>query len=461
MKPKIRDIILESPSGKAEEWLRKQKNLEWAKTTSERRAKDPLLQEIKVARNEDVDYFLNRFEELRKSKAFVAFMESCTRCGECIDKCQMFIATGDLNNSPVGRANLVRDIYRARGKIKKEDINLNSLYSYYYQCTECRRCSVFCPAGIDQSEITRNIRNILTDMGLIPEYVAATMAQVYKTGNNMGLKDKFIKNVTGFLEEEMLSETGKEIKIPVDMQRAEVLVVPSSADIAVNNDTLKGYAKTLFALGKDWTLSSSATEAANFGTFASERHMKEFGDIVVNEALSRGVKLVVWGECGHGWRTANNYVRYELAKHGIQLRHIHQITWKAIERGQIKVDKNKNDDLYNYHDPCNLARGGNLVNEPRYVLNAVVRETVESKFTKEKTFCCGAGGGLLADEKEWNEYRAWAGWPAVYYSWKTGSHHMVSPCAIDKAQFPYVMNFHKVDMQNHGLMDLVGYAIEL
>ncbi|MEM3213034.1 MAG: (Fe-S)-binding protein, partial [Thermoplasmatales archaeon] len=316
MKPKIRDIILESPSGKAEEWLQKQKDLEWAKTISERKAKDSLLQNIKVARNEDVDYFLKRFEELRKSKAFVAFMESCTRCGECIDKCQMFIATGDPNNSPVGRANLVRDIYRARGKIKKENINLDNLYSYYYQCTECRRCSVFCPAGIDQAEITRNIRNILTDMGLIPEYVAATMAQVYKTGNNMGLKDKFIKNVTSFLEEEMLSETGKEIKIPVDMKHAEVLVVPSSADIAVNNDTLKGYAKTLFALGTDWTLSSSATEAANFGTFASERHMREFGDIVVNEAVNRGVKLVVWGECGHGWRTANNYVRYELAKHG-------------------------------------------------------------------------------------------------------------------------------------------------
>jgi len=83
MYPKIRDIILESPSGKAEEWLSKQKNLEWAKDVFERPAKDQLLKDIKVERNQDVDFFIGRFNELRKSKAFVTFMESCTRCGEC------------------------------------------------------------------------------------------------------------------------------------------------------------------------------------------------------------------------------------------------------------------------------------------------------------------------------------------------------------------------------------------
>ncbi|MCL4334410.1 MAG: (Fe-S)-binding protein [Candidatus Thermoplasmatota archaeon] len=461
MKPKIRDIILESPSGKAEEWLSKQKDIEWAVSSAERRAKDQQLEGIKVDKKGDEAYFLERFKDLKKNRAFVTFMESCTRCGECIDKCQMFIATGDINNSPVGRANLVRKLYKICDDATPKDVDLNKLYSYYYQCTECRRCSVFCPAGIDQAEITRNIRNILTDMGIISEYVTATMTQVYKTGNNMGLKEKFIKNVVSFVEDEMLSESGKKIEIPLNLPKADVLMIPSSADIFVNNDTLKGYAKVLQTLKKEWTISTNTTEAANFGTFASERHLRDFGDMVVSEAVKTGVKMVVWGECGHGWRTANNYVRYELSKRGIELRHIHQITAKAIERKQIHVDRNKNDDLFNYHDPCNLARGGNLVNEPRDVLKAVVRETVEAKYNREKTLCCGAGGGLLADEKEWNEYRAWSGWPAVYFSWRTGAEHMVSPCAIDKAQMPYVMDYHKVKMQNHGLMDLVGYAMEL
>ena len=461
MNPKIRDILLKSPSGKAEEWLSKQKDIEWANGTNPRQSKDSLLKDIAVEKQTDPQHFVDKFKELRGSRAFVNFMESCTRCGICLDKCHFFISTGDVNNSPVGRANLARKLYRKGNRLNKDSVDLKRLYSYYYQCTECRRCSYFCPQGIDQAEITRNVRNILTEMGVVPDYVAATLAQVYKTGNNMGLNSKAIGSAVDFVKEELQEETGREIDIPLDKTKASVLFVPSSADIIVNNDTLKGYAKVMYALKKDWTISTATAEAANFGTFVSERIMGNFGDMVANEAVKRGVKEVVWGECGHGWRTANNYVRYRLAESGISLQHVHQLTDKALERGEIKVDRNKNDDLYNYHDPCNLSRGGNLVDEPRRILSAVVRETVEAEYSKEKTFCCGAGAGLLADEKEWNESRAWAGWPAAYFAAKTGAHYMVSPCAIDKAQFPFVFDFHKVDMKVKGLMDLVGYAIEV
>jgi len=457
MKYGIRDIILESPSGKGEEWLKRQKSLEWSYEINERLAKDEQLEKIFLKREGKEKDFLDAFLKLGNTKALRNFMETCMHCGICIDKCHMFISTGDINNSPVGRAELVRRIYKDP---RVENVDLSKIYSYYYQCTECRRCAVFCPNGIDQSEITRNVRNVLTSMGIIPEYVVTTLAQVYRVGNNLGLNEKAIASVVNFLEDDLKEETGKELRIPLN-SKADFLLIPSSTDLFVNTDTMKGYTKVLNALNKKWTISSRATEAANFGLFASEKYLRDFGNFVVDEAISLGVKTVLWGECGHGWRSASNYVRYELAKNGIELMHIHQFTLKALERGQLKVDKNKNDDLFNYHDPCNYARGGNLVNEPREILKMVVRETVEAKYTKEETFCCGAGAGLLADEKNWNEFRAWAGWPAVYYSWKTGASYMISPCAIDKAQFPYVIDYHKVPLKMKGLMDLVGYALEI
>ncbi len=460
MKYSIRDIILESPSSKGEEWLEKQKGIEWAGGIRERYAKEDELEKIFAKREGDSKTFIEYFKDLKNNRAFRTFMESCMHCGICIDKCQMFISTGDVNNSPVGRAEIVRRLYKKIDSLKPEDIDLEKIYTYYYQCTECRRCSVFCPNGIDQSEITRNEREILTKMGIMPEYVATTLAQVYRVGNNLGLNEKAIASVVNFLEKDLREETGKEIKIPLN-QKADFLVIPSSTDLFVNTDTMKGYAKVLFSLKKSWTISSRTTEAANFGLFASEKYLRDFGNMVVEEAKRLGVKTVLWGECGHGWRTANNYVRYELAKNGIELLHIHQLTDKALERNEIKVDRNKNDDVYTYHDPCNYARGGNLVNEPRNIMKKVVREFVEAKFVKEETFCCGAGAGLLADEKSWNEFRAWAGWPAVYFAWKTGAHYMISPCAIDKAQFPYVISYHKVPLEHKGLMDLVNYAIEL
>lgn len=461
MKPKIRDILLESPSGKADWWLSKQKDMDWARTERPRPARTDLVSNLGLKKQEDCKILRERLEKLSKNRAFGNFLESCTRCGICLDKCHYFISTGDVNNSPVGRANLVRRFLGRGGSDDNGDECLNTLYSYYYQCSECRRCSYFCPQGIDQAEITRNVREVFSEIGILPDYVAATVSQVYKTGNNMGLKDRAMQSVIDFVKEELLAETGKEIDMPLDKPKASILLIPSSADLAVNLDTLKGYAKVLYSLGKDWTISSRATEAANFGLFVNEKMMTDFGNLVVQEAINHGVEEVVWGECGHGWRTANNYVRYKLAERGIALEHSSQFTNRALKHNLLKVDKNMNDDLFNYHDPCNLSRGGNLVNEPREVLKAVVRETVESEYSKEKTFCCGAGGGLLADEKDWNDSRAWAGWPAVYSSWKTGAHQMISPCAIDKAQFPFVTGYHKVDLPVKGLMDVVGYALEV
>ncbi|MEM1725213.1 MAG: (Fe-S)-binding protein, partial [Thermoplasmata archaeon] len=272
MKYNIRDIILESPSGKGEEWLEKQKGIEWSYKINERLASVEQMEKIFLTKKGDSKYFLENFLNLGKSKPLINFMESCTHCGICIDKCHMFISTGDVNNSPVGRAELVRKIYKHP---KETNVDISKIYSYYYQCTECRRCAVFCPNGIDQSEITRNVREILTSMGLMPEYLATTLAQVYRVGNNLGLNEKSIANVAAFLEDDLKEETGKEIKIPLN-SKADFLLIPSSTDLFVNTDTMKGYAKVLNTLGKSWTISSRTTEAANFGLFASEKYLRDF-----------------------------------------------------------------------------------------------------------------------------------------------------------------------------------------
>ncbi|MFP3255641.1 MAG: (Fe-S)-binding protein, partial [Thermoplasmata archaeon] len=224
MKYSIRDIILESPSGKGEEWLKRQKSLEWSYEINERLAKDEQLEKIFLKREGKEKDFLDAFLKLGNTKALRNFMETCMHCGICIDKCHMFISTGDINNSPVGRAELVRRIYKDP---RVKNVDLSKIYSYYYQCTECRRCAVFCPNGIDQSEITRNVRNVLTSMGIIPEYVVTTLAQVYRVGNNLGLNEKAIASVVNFLEDDLKEETGKELRIPLN-SKADFLLIPSS-----------------------------------------------------------------------------------------------------------------------------------------------------------------------------------------------------------------------------------------
>ena len=96
-------------------------------------------------------------ERLKKYRSFQIFMDTCVRCGACADKCHFFIGGGDPKNMPVLRAELLRSIYRndftAAGKILGKYAGGRKLtydvikewFYYFYQCTECRRCSVFCP----------------------------------------------------------------------------------------------------------------------------------------------------------------------------------------------------------------------------------------------------------------------------------------------------------------------------
>jgi Fe-S oxidoreductase len=108
-------------------------------------------------------------------------MDACVHCGACSDKCHYFLGTGDPKNMPVARQDLMRAVYRRyftfAGKhfpklVGAVDLTrevLDEWWSYYNQCSECRRCSVFCPYGIDTAEVTMAAREIMDSVGLGPE----------------------------------------------------------------------------------------------------------------------------------------------------------------------------------------------------------------------------------------------------------------------------------------------------
>jgi Fe-S oxidoreductase len=59
---------------------------------------------------------------------------------------------------------------------------------YFYQCTECRRCSVFCPYGIDTAEITAMARELLHLVGVGTNWILEPAANSNRTGNHLGLQ---------------------------------------------------------------------------------------------------------------------------------------------------------------------------------------------------------------------------------------------------------------------------------
>jgi len=448
-------------------------------------------------------------ELLGKYRSLKVYMDACVHCGACSDKCHYFIGTQDPKNMPVARQDLLRSVYRRyftfAGKyfpwlVGARDLTrevLDEWYTYFNQCSECRRCSVFCPYGIDTAEITMAAREILDSVGYGQKYSNEIIGKVHSIGNNLGLPAPALIDTLQGLEEDVKEETGVDVRFPIDVKGAEVLLITPSADFFAEPhiDSLIGYAKVFHAAGISWTLSSMASEAGNFGMFIGNYdQLRKIAMRIREAALELGVKRIVVGECGHAWRVAysfwntltgigagadaNDRFALQLQKQ-LDLRyrqptHICELTWDLIERNALRFNKEANDQyVVTFHDSCNVARGsrmgdfaGGQFEIPRNIIRAVANHYVEmaDHTTREKTFCCGGGGGLLTDDLI--DLRVKGALPRMEALQEVvdvhGVNFMATICAICKAQFSKVLPYYKFDRRLvGGVHQLVSNAIVL
>lgn len=434
---------------------------------------------------------LNRYRSLR------VFMDICVRCGACADKCHFYIGSGDPKNMPVARTELMRSIYRryftvggkllgraAGARDLTEDV-LKEWFYYYYQCTECRRCSVFCPYGIDTCEITMMGRELLNLVGININWIVEPASNCFRTGNHLGIQPHAFSDTVDFAIDEVKELTGIEVEVPRNKKGAEILFVTPSADYFAQPHwfTFLGYLMLFHELGLDYTMSSYASEGGNFGLFHSTEMMKRLNNKIYAEAKRLGVKWILGGECGHMWRVIHQYMDtlngpadfLEVPKSPItgtvfenaastKMTHISEFTADLIHSNKLKLDPSRNDHwVVTYHDSCNPARAMGLLEEPRYILKSVCNNFYEmpENTIREKTFCCGSGAGIGTDENL--EMRLRGGLPranAVKYVHEThGVNICTCMCAIDKANLPTVFKYWVPEMEVGGVHEMVGNAL--
>ncbi len=446
-------------------------------------------------------------ELLDKYRSFRVYMDACVHCGACTDKCHYFIGTADPKNMPVARQELVRKVYRRyftfAGKyfpklVGAVDLTrdvLDDWYSYFNQCSECRRCSVFCPYGIDTAEVTMAAREIMDSVGLGVKYTGEILGKLHKIGNNLGLPGPALEDTMLGLEEDIKDETGVDVRLPIDMKGAEVLLITPSADFfsEPHVDSLIGYAKVFHQAGISWTLSSHASEAGNFGLFIGNyEQMRKAAMRIRQAALDLGAKRIVVGECGHAWRVAYSFwntltgvglggedpfakaLQQQLDPRYPVPQHICEFTYDLIQRGALNLDKEANDHrVITFHDSCNVARASRMGDMPggQFVIPRSIIKSVANHFHDmpqdticESTFCCGGGGGLLTDDLL--EIRVKGALPRMEALKQVVDDHGVnffaSICAICKAQFNKVLPFYGFDTSmNGGVHQLVSTAIQL
>jgi len=236
-------------------------------------------------------------------------------------------------------------------------------------------------------------------------------------------------------------------------------------------------------IGLDYTWATYASEGGNFGTFQSYELAQKLNHKIYEAAEKLGVKWIIGGECGHMWRDKHQFLdtmsgpadfledpvspitgTYFENAASTKMVHIYEFVADLIHHNKIKLDKSRNDHWkVTYHDPCNMARGFGLLEESRYVLKACCNYFYDmpEHTIRDKSYCCGSGGGLLTEEIM--ELRMRGGMPRAmavkYVHEKYGVNVMANICAIDKAAFPALLKYWKLPVEVAGVGEFLGNAL--
>ena len=398
------------------------------------------------------------------NEAMKFYLETCTRCGVCTEACHVYASMGQIKYIAAYRHEIVRRIYKkyfkGRGKIwpsvgearELSEMALEELYEAAYSCTGCRRCMVYCPFGIDTQMIMSIAKLLLIGAHTEPEILTLLADTSVEKGKSLELfKEGFLTGIKN-LEEEVVKkwkiEAG-ETAIPVDVDGADLLYVALAGA-----HSIVPAAAIFNAAGENWTL--SFFEAVNFGAFVGDpTKTKLILDRIMNEAKRLKVKEVCICECG----TAFRVMKQLSGKQPFEVSSITEVHARYLREGRIKVDKSKFKEPITYHDPCQIARNGGVIDEPRYILNRLSDDFREMSPEPKYNWCCGGGGGLVALGEDNLDFRMKSAKVKVDQVQETGAKILTTACENCHTQLSDLNSHYEMGVEVKFLSSMVADAL--
>jgi Fe-S oxidoreductase len=433
--------------------------------TPENQVEDPGIDEaIERLTPEEIQRAVQRVLTKESAARLKVYLETCVRCGVCAEGCHTYLSRNkDPLFSPVGKVKqTVWELVKHDGKVSPEKLKDMARIAFT-ECGACRRCSMYCPFGIDISYLIMQVRRICNLLGVVPLYLQDTTNSHAATMNQMWVhQDEWIDTLQWQEEDAQLELAAA--RIPLEKEGAEVMYSVIAPEPKILAQLLGNISQIMTVAGIDWTMpATDGWDNSNMAMYSGDFEIMGRVERLHWETAARlKVKKIVMGECGHAYRGAvydgPRWLGWQFPP--IPMVHAIEFYHELISSGRIKI-KQKSTKHVTVQDPCNTVRGLNLGEKLRYVVDALCENFTDMTPRFEHNYCCAAGGGIINCGPPWKRSRMLSNKVKAEQLAETGAEVVITPCHNCHSGIEDIIGFYDLGMHTNFISDILMETMEI
>ncbi len=323
----------------------------------------------------DEDFGLVAGQDLTQIVSLQAY--SCVECGRCTEHCPAANTGKALNPKEIILG--VRAYLNEIGPATEEPLlGKHNSQEAVFQCTTCGACEFQCPVGIEHLPIIVGLRRGAVNTGAWEnDYGSKLFNQLERGSNALGI---------GAVERDKFNQK-ESLPIFDGTQEYCLWLGCMGAYDPKGREIVSSFARVMNYLGTSYgVLKKEKCTGDPVRRLGNDLVFQQLAEANLETLAQNKVKKIV-SICPHCVRT----IQEDWKAYGTppEIEHHSEFMARHIDKLPQAQDKEK----IVFHDPCYLGRYRNVYDEPRQLVQ-ISGTLVEAPRHRERSFCCGAGGGL-------------------------------------------------------------------